>query len=391
MYKEIFLGTKGLNIREVGESKYVIEDAFGVCSLPFPASNHDELITSSYRMARTIPLIGQDDSLFLESEFYSEYWFELEQYYVVRLSDYYRIWQCGQSNYMEYDFLNGLLPIAYIDWGYGKGSRHFFEILHQDNINSIKNGTSPFTEDFLCIKLRHLQLIRICSDLLAVLQRALYAFKDLLFCQRQAIKTRSWAIEHLDTNEIIHSGPLSYNVATAATIAVISLCTSLDLSSKLIHFINNSKLPVDKFKSEQGKHYSDLKKIKECVLSQCELNTIKKIWDKSFSIKSLIQFRHDLIHNTSALELEKFYVGRDTEEVCGLPMHYSYQEWRDCEDNGQPIRYLGREYFASSGIDFEKQLCDWLVDVIKGHIRVGEIIFNIISDRADKSNFNVEL
>jgi len=150
-------------------------------------------------------------------------------------------------------------------------------------------------------------------------------------------------------------------------------------------------VPIDKFKSAQGKHFSDLNSIKENVLKKHEINTIKNIWDGLPSIKSLIQFRHDLIHNTSALELEKLYVGRATEEIHSLPMHYSFQPWRDCDVSGQPIRYLGREYFVSSGIDFEKQLCDWLLDVIKGHLKIGENIFNIISDRTDKLNVDVEL
>jgi hypothetical protein len=391
VYRKSFLGTKGLNIREVGESKYVIEDEFGVCSLPFLVISHDELITKSYKIAKTIPLIGQDNSLFFEVEFDSNYWFELEKYYVARLSDYYRIWQCGRSNYMKYDHLIYFLPVGYSDCGYGEGSRQIFEFLHQQTIKLIKSGKLGFTENLLHIRLMHLQLDRICSDLLSVLQRALYAFKELLSYQRQAIKTQSWAIEQLETNEVIHTGAISYNVATAATVAVISLCTSLDLSSKLIYFINNSKVPIDKFKSAQGKHFSELGNLKENVLTIHELDTIKNIWNGLPSIKSLIQFRHDLIHNTSALELEKLYVGRATEEIRSLPMYYSFQPWRDCDVNGQPIRYLGREYFVSSGVDFEKQLCDWLVDVIKGHLNIGENIFNIISDRADKLNVDVEL
>lgn len=390
-YRKSFLGTKGLNIREVGESKYVIEDEFGVCSLPFLVRSDDELITKSYNIAKTLPLIGQDNSLFFEFEFDSKYWFELEKYYVARLSDYYRIWQCGRSSYIKYDYLISLLPIGYSECGYGEGSRQRLEFLHQQTIKLIKSGEMKFTENLLNIRLMHRQFDRICSDLLSVLQRALYTFQELLLYQRQAIKTQSWLIEQLEENEIISSGSISHKVANAATLAVISLCTSLDLSSKLIYFINTSKVPIDKFKSAQGKQFSDLGKIKENVLTKHELDTIKNIWNELPSIKSLIQFRHDLIHNTSALELKKLYVGRATEEIRNLPMYYSFQPWRDCDVNGQPIRYLGREYFVSSGVDFEKQLRDWLVDVIKGHLKIGENIFNIISDRADQLNIDVEL
>jgi hypothetical protein len=368
----LFLGTKGLNFKEIRKNEYVIEDVLGVCSLPYKVGKLSELITSSYKIAQAIPLITKDGSLFLESELDSDYWFELEKYYVARLCDYYRIWQCGISSYMKYDHLIYYTSLGYSECGYGSGSKEILEFIHQETLNSIKDSKSMVTEDFLNLRLKHLQLMRICSDLLSVLHRAIYSFKELLYYQRKAIQTQAWAIERLQTNEVIHTGQTSYDIATYATIAVISLCTSLDLSSQLVYFFNDSVTPVDKFKPSQGKHFSDLDKIRENVLSNNELSLIKDIWIKFPSIKSLIQFRHDLVHNTTALELEKLYVGKGTEEICSLPMHYSFQPWRDCHANGQPLRYLGREYFVSNGFDFERQLCNWLTDVIQGHLAVGK-------------------
>lgn len=390
-YERLFLGTKGLNIKEVSKDKYVIEDVFGICSSPYIAQNPVDLITSSYKIARTIPLISRDSSIFFETELDSNYWFELEKYYIDRLCDCYRVWQCGQSNYIKYDSLTNCIPIGYVDSGYGAGSREVLERIHQATLESIKNGKSGFTEKFLSLRLMHLQFIRICDDLLSILQRAIYAFKELLFYQRQAIKTHSGAIYHLETNEIIHTGPISYNIASSATLAVISLCTSLDLSSQMIHFVNASKTPIDKFSPSQGKHFSELKNIRGNVLFAHELNTINDIWNGFTSIESLIQFRHSLIHRTSALELEKLYVGRATKEICNLPMHYSFQPWRDCEANGQPLRYLGREYFVSNGVDFERQLCKWLINVIQGHLAVGENVLDLIIDRTKKANFDLDL
>lgn len=75
---------------------------------------------------------------------------------------------------------------------------------------------------------------------------------------------------------------------------------------------------------------------------------------------SLIQMRHDLIHSTAALEMEKVYVGYGTGEVKDLPLHYSFIPWRDCTETGQPDRYLRRDDFASSGVDIEFQLPAWL-------------------------------
>ena len=383
MYEQLFLATKGLTIREVGEFRYIIEDVFGVCSLPYIAKNPSEIISNSCKIARTIPLIRQDDALLFNSDFYPNYWLDLEKYYAARLTDSYRIWQCGKSNYMEYDHVTMHLPIAYIDYGYGEGSKDTLELVDQETRNLIKNGIYHIPENFPNLRLMYLQISRICSDILSVLHRAITAFKNLLTYQRQAIKTQSGAMHNLEANEIIYTGPLSYDAATAGTIAVISLCTSLDLSSKLIYFINTSKVPIDKFKSAQGKHFSDIKNIKENVLSNRDIDVIKGIWDRLNTIKSLIQFRHDLIHNTAALELEKLYIGKGTEEIFSLPIYYSFQPWRDCEVNGQPIRYLGREYFVSKGIDFESQLCNWLIDVMKGHIEIGKTLLNLITNRRE--------
>ncbi|MGK7931695.1 MAG: hypothetical protein AB4041_09705 [Microcystaceae cyanobacterium] len=384
-----FLGTKGLNIREISTNKYIIEDVFGQSSLPYKVNNFSQLIDESYKIAKTIPLITDYDSLFFDLKLNSSYLYDLEKYYICRLCDSYRVWQCGTSNYRKYDLLIGLLPIAYVEYGYSRGSKEVFELIHQQILKLVKND-EILSENVLNLHLRHLQLQRICDDIVALLNRAIYAFKNILDYQRKLIREHSSSLISLKSNEIIHKGKESYEISTSATIAVISLCTSLDISTQLIDFLNNSITPVQQFKPSQGKQYKDLKNIKPNVLLKTQLNCIRQIWAKLPHIKSLIQFRHDLIHKTTALELEKIYIGMGTKEICNLPMHYSFQAWRDCDDNGQPHRFLGRDYFTGSGIDFEKQLNNWITDVIQGHLLVGEKLGNWVDDQCKKVDFSLD-
>lgn len=385
-----FFGTKGLNIRQINVNQYVIEDVFGVCSLPYEAENFSQLITQSYKIAKTIPLITKDDSLLFKGKLDSNYLYELEKYYVARLCDSYRIWQCGKSNYMTYDRLTRFIPLGYVECGYGESSKDTLEFVHQSTLNSINKDESLITKDLLNLHLKHLEIRRICSDIVALLQRAFYSFKNLLDYQRKTIKERLFAINLLNTNEIIHQGENTYYISTATTIAVISLCTSLDISTRLIDFVNNSTTPIKNFKPSQGKQFKDLSSIKGNMLSNDELSDIKKIWDEFPSIKSLIQFRHDLIHETTALEVEKIYIGIGTEEICSLPMHYCFQPWRDCDNNGQPFRYLGRKYFISKDINLEKQVCDWITDIIQGHLAVGKKLVDWMNNQIEKVDFNLD-
>ena len=98
--------------------------------------------------------------------------------------------------------------------------------------------------------------------------------------------------------------------------------------------------------------------------------------ERQFS--SLTQLRHDLVHSTTILEMEKIYIGFQTEEVNELPLHYSYMPWRDCLDSGQPVRYLGRDYFTSQGVDVEWQLLAWIRSIIDYHLFVGEVLYRFM-------------
>lgn len=225
---------------------------------------------------------------------------------------------------------------------------------------------------------------------MALLNRSIRSLLDFLIVQRATIAEENWAREHMDVSEIVHSGPKSYQAASLATICVISLCTSLDIMSKLIHFVNASSRPTEKFKSTQGKHFSDLYKTKANTLPQDFFKAITNKWEDLPGASSLIQFRHDLVHSTAALELEKIYVGCQTGEINELPLHYAFVPWRDCNANGQPIRYLGREYFTSGGVDMESQLLCWTKSVISLHLYTGEQLLDFLKEQT-KDDIKVEL
>src|SRR5690606_11661922 len=122
----------------------------------------------------------------------------------------------------------------------GSGSKDVLEFIDKHISTAAINATVPFTPSCIAIRLSHIQIERMCSDLMALLNRSIRSLLDFLIVQRATIAEENWAREHMDVSEIVHSGPKSYQAASLATICVISLCTSLDIMSKLIHFVNAS-------------------------------------------------------------------------------------------------------------------------------------------------------
>ena len=232
-------------------------------------------------------------------------------------------------------------------------------------------GRIYITADYLGIYQHHIQLRRICSDIMALLHRSMRAFYNLLIQQRRIIQEEDWARERLQITEIVHTGPKSYDAASAATICAISLCTSLDLSSKLIHFLNRCARPAVRFRAAQGKHFSDLSNLRAETLPQHLVVQLKQRAAAITNVAALVQMRHDLIHSTTALELERVFVGYETAQVNNLPLHYTELHWRDCDVDGQPERFLGRDYFTSKNTDMEAQLFHWIKAVSDYHIDVG--------------------
>jgi hypothetical protein len=65
------------------------------------------------------------------------------------------------------------------------------------------------------------------------------------------------------------------------------------------------------------------------------------------------------------------YVGFGTPEIKEMPLHYSFQSWRDCTETGQPERYLGREFFTGKAQEIEHRILTWIEDIINLHIETG--------------------
>lgn len=384
-----YLTSKGLFARNIGGKRYVLEDVFGVCTLPFLAKDIDELSAAINAISRASIICSEEYLNPMSSPGFVN-WFELENFYVAKIPDYYRYWQVGRNLVKIYDGLSAMLPIAYSETGFGDGSKEVLEFIDKSTYFAANNSTAPYTSSLIAIRLSHIQVGRMCSDLMALLNRSVRSFLDFMLVQRATVVEEDWAREHMKASEIVHSGPKSYQAASLATICVISLCTSLDILSKLIHFFNNSSLPVEKFKPAQGKHFSDLFKTKGRTLPDDFFKAILNKWESLPGGASLIQFRHDLVHSTAALELEKIYVGCETGEINELPLHYAFMPWRDCNANGQPIRYLGREYFTSKGVDMELQLLCWMKNVISLHLYAGEQLLDFLKERT-KDDINVNL
>lgn len=174
---------------------------------------------------------------------------------MAKLTDYFRYWQVGANRVDTFDAPYMLLPNAYHDLGFGSGSRAEFEKIDRMTNEAAESGKAPFTKQFIAVRLAHLQLGRIFSDIMSLIHRSIRAFLDVLALQRLIIRDEAWSLQRLNTSEIIHSGRKSYRFATNVTFCVISLCTSLGLSSKLIHFLNGCPSPIVRFKAPQGKHF----------------------------------------------------------------------------------------------------------------------------------------
>jgi hypothetical protein len=377
---ERYLTTKGLFLRCIEEGKFILEDVFGICTLPFCAENVELASKVAFDAARVRVLCNESESGEMPS-FSSFRWFELEKYYVARLTDHFRYWQVGAQLVPTFDMLSHVLPTPYFEYGFGEGAKDDLEEIDKLINSKAEAGEAPFTKQYVAIKLAHMQLQRICSDLMSLVNRAISAYVELLLIQRATIKEEYWSAAHMNASEIVHTGPKSYKAATSVTICVISLCSSLDISTKLVNFLNGCQRPLDRFRSAQGKHFSDLPKIRPSSLSLEHVHEIVNLGENEKEFPSLIQLRHDLIHSTTVLEMEKIYVGYQTGEVNGVPFHYSYMPWRDCSETGQPLRYLGRDYFTAGGVDIEWQLLIWIEAVVRYHLAVGATLYEFLTSR----------
>jgi hypothetical protein len=370
-----YIGTLGIDIKEISSDLYTLKDSFGNCSIPFESKTFCELQKKVLSLCNA-EILGEKSSL-LNTCLSMFKWYELEEVYAVEISNKFRIWQY-ESDFHDYDRQLHFIPIIYTDYGYGFGSelelRKFHEfILGADEL--------PFNKEILMLKLAHLTVDRICSDILSLLHRSIDALLKVLLLLRQCVSLNGFSLhnEMFGSKEITYTGKISQEIASAATIAVISLSTSLDLSAKLMNFINKCEKPINKLIPIPGKTFSDRNNIKAKVIDSEFVEKFNFIWNNSKSVSFILQARHDLIHNTTALELERIFIGFGTKQINEFPLYYAYLPSRDCTENGQPVRYLGRSFFIDQNHSFEKILMDWILDVIDGHLAVGENLLNFIS------------
>lgn len=365
----VLFATKGLFIVPISDTKYAVQDALGHSSLPHVYRDRADLERSLQANFGVRPLVSIEEQLDLSS-LTSFRWGELEHWYVAHLDYALHEYILADNREQFYAETYGI-PIAYSQVGHGDGSRKTLELVDKFVRRAISEGKLAFTVSTLETWLVLEQIKRIFSELMSLLHRAIDSFLDLLSTQRDCVRAAFTSLTQLNANEVIHRGRDSHRASTAATMAAISLCTSLDIQSKLIHYLDQIDGTNNRFKPAGGRHFSDLRKFKPRRLPIGVHESLLQSVDRNPAIAELIQFRHDVVHSTSAIELEKVYVGFGTPEVKDMPLHYSFQGWRDCTASGQPERYLGRDYFVGGGQDIEYRVFTWIQDVISLHLDMG--------------------
>ncbi len=366
-----FFTTKGLMLRRLDDTRYVLHDVVGTYSLPFLAATESELkgaLANDFNIRLLVNLENAG-----EFPSYREFnWHQLEYYYAANLGYALHSYLMKPQELEKFYVETLSLPVAYLEIGHGEGSKGMLETIDKVVREAVLSNKAPFSAATLERWLVISQFGRVTSEILSLLSRAITGFINLLKAQRSCIIEARPTISQLSTNEVIHHGTDSYAAATFASMAAISMCTSLDLLSKLMHYLDQIDPSNIKFKPAGGCHFSDLTKLKSSPSLGGIATDLMHERHANPDIAQLIQFRHDVVHSTSALELEKVYVGIATPEVNGAPLHYAFQGWRDCLPNGQPVRYLGKDFFVEQHEDIEYRIFTWLQKVIALHLRAAE-------------------
>lgn len=374
--KMMYFASKGLFVKEIEDHSYVILDVFGTCSLPF-LSSEDDLDKNTFEIAkvRKLVTIGVDS----ESPDLSDFkWDELERYYIDKIDSAFLASLLNKEGIGRYNSIAGSFPIGYRDCGYGDSSKGTLESIHSAFSRLCGDDRFPVQKEDLELFLVTNQVERICNDIVSLVSRSISSYTEILKRHRECICKSYQAIEQLETNEIIHRGNDSYQAASSVTSLIISLCSSLDLSAKLIQYMNSIDASNVAFKPARDKQYHEVKKISSKFIQDTVLSDIVGIQNSISDISEMIQFRNDLIHSTSAIELEKIYVGIGTGEINNNPLFYSAQYARDCLDSGQPVRFLGRDYFVEGRVDIEVKTLSWIHKVFEYHIGVAEEIHSFL-------------
>lgn len=375
-----YFASKGLFIREVSNNTYVIEDVLGNSSSPFTSSEED-LDATTLSLANIIRLIKTNVITDFEFPDFSDFgWNKLEKYYISQIDASLLDSLLDSEEKNRYHRISVAFPIGYVDSSYTDASKETLEFIHNNFLKQCNKENSIVVEEDLNIFLIINQVRRICNDIMSLIQRSITYYVGLLDSQRNCIiKSHKLIhqfeeIDELSTSEVIYRGSDSYSIASDITSLVVSICSSLDLSAKLVQFINDINSSKIEYKKIRDKQYHEIKKLKPNLVPSEVLDTIVQLQDNNSQIPELIQFRNDLIHSTSAIELERIYVGFETDEIKKLPLYYSAQYARDTLDSGQPVRFLGRDYFTKDKVDIEVKAFEWIQSVLDYHVKVGDYL-----------------
>jgi hypothetical protein len=162
-----YIGTLGIDIKEISSDLYTLKDSFGNCSIPFKSKTFCELQKEVLSLCNA-EILGEKSSL-LDTHLTMFKWYKLEEIYAVEISNKFRIWQY-EGDFHDYDRQSLFIPIIYTDYGYGFGSELELKKFHEFILGA---DELPFNKEILMLKLAHLTVDRICSDILSLLHIAI--------------------------------------------------------------------------------------------------------------------------------------------------------------------------------------------------------------------------
>lgn len=146
-----YFASKGLFIKKIDDSNYIIEDVFGNKTSPFISKEEDlDQVTQTIANIQKLVKVG------ITSEFpdYSDFeWNKLEYYYIAHI--HYALLGCllNKDEKERYHKIISLFPIAYLECGYGDGSKSILEKIHQKFLKQCTHEKSIIREHDLDIYL----------------------------------------------------------------------------------------------------------------------------------------------------------------------------------------------------------------------------------------------
>jgi hypothetical protein len=303
--------------------------------------------------------------------------FRIEELYVARIPDYYRILLCGKGDRNLFDAKKLMLPIAYQEVGFGgSGGKEILEFSHQFALELAKDR-GFITRQIIAAFLTHIELKRLCDAVYAHFRRACFEFRRLVTGMRSVVQAESALLNRMEWNELTHKSEATFQLATCVTNGVISLATTLEVLAKLVQFVNATEFNVPKYQIPHFNGGMDLTGIRPALMSECDLSLFRSLWIAEHVMNEIALFRHDVVHNTFPMELERnFYIGKGTPFVNELPLLYCYMPWRDSMADGKPVRCMGRSFFTGSERDMDATFGEWIAAVYSTVDKVGQAILD---------------